>query len=170
MVSRHQFVWPTFAQTTGEVIAGFEAAWRYFGGIFSVVIPDSMKAIVTSPTTSPPASTTRSWSTRSSACSRVEGRGGDGHDCSRRTHAKKASRLSAVVVRFSRSRERYERQGLVEEQALVQAEHECLADEDARHRRRLREEQRRAEHDVEFEADSRRRKPAVAQLFPGCPP
>jgi len=46
VVSRHQFVWPTFAQTTEETIAGFEAAWRYFGGVFPVVIPDSMKAIV----------------------------------------------------------------------------------------------------------------------------
>ena len=46
VVSRHQFVWPTFAQTTEETIAGFEAAWCYFGGVFPVVIPDSMKAIV----------------------------------------------------------------------------------------------------------------------------
>src|SRR6266498_3734707 len=49
--------------------------------------------------------------------------------------AKQASRLSAVVVRFSRSRKRYERQGiLVEEAALEQAEAQCLADEDARER------------------------------------
>ena len=46
VVSRHQFVWPTFAQTTEATIAGFEAAWRYFGGIFPVVIADSMKAII----------------------------------------------------------------------------------------------------------------------------
>jgi len=44
--SRHQFVWPTFTQTIEEVIRGLEAAWRYFGGVFPVVIPDSMKAIV----------------------------------------------------------------------------------------------------------------------------
>jgi transposase len=30
--SRHCFVWPTFHQTTEDVIAGFEAAWLYFGG------------------------------------------------------------------------------------------------------------------------------------------
>lgn len=37
--------------------------------------------------------------------------------------ARKASRLSVVVVRFSRTRQRYERQGiLVEEQAVNQAE------------------------------------------------
>jgi transposase len=44
--SRHQFVWPSFTQTTEAVIEGFEAAWRYFGGIFPVVIPDQMSAIV----------------------------------------------------------------------------------------------------------------------------
>lgn len=44
--SRHQFVWPTLAQTTEEVIRGFEAAWGFFGGVFPVVIPDNMKSIV----------------------------------------------------------------------------------------------------------------------------
>ena len=44
--SRHQFVWPTFTQTTEEVIKGFEAAWGYFGGVFPVVIPDNMKSII----------------------------------------------------------------------------------------------------------------------------
>jgi len=37
--SRHQFVWPTFSQTTEEVIRGFEAAWAYFAAVFPVVIP-----------------------------------------------------------------------------------------------------------------------------------
>lgn len=44
--SRHQFVWPTFSQTTESVIAGFEAAWEFFGAVFPVVIPDNMKSIV----------------------------------------------------------------------------------------------------------------------------
>jgi transposase len=44
--SRHQFVWPSFTQTTEAVIEGFEAAWRYFGGVFPVVIPDQMSAII----------------------------------------------------------------------------------------------------------------------------
>jgi len=44
--SRHQFVWPTFGQTTDDVICGFEAAWRFFGGVFPVVIPDNMSSIV----------------------------------------------------------------------------------------------------------------------------
>jgi hypothetical protein len=81
--------------------------------------------------------------------------------------AKKASRLSAVVVRFSRARKRYERQGiLVEEQALEEVEAQCLADEEARARRRERDRQRRDEQDVVFEA---RLTEAVRKLFPGCP-
>jgi hypothetical protein len=81
--------------------------------------------------------------------------------------AKKASRLSAVVVRFSRTRKRYERQGiLVETAALDQAERECLADEDARARRREREEVRRADRDLAFEAAMAA---AIVRLFPGCP-
>jgi hypothetical protein len=82
--------------------------------------------------------------------------------------AKQASRLAAVVVRFSRSRKRYERQGiLVEEAALEQAEMQCLADEDARARRRERDRRRRADQDTLFEA---RLAEAVGRLFPGCPP
>lgn len=58
--------------------------------------------------------------------------------------AKKASSLSAVVIRFSRTRKRYERQGtLVAEEALARAEAECLADDEVRARRRRRDEERR---------------------------
>src|ERR1043166_6432711 len=47
--------------------------------------------------------------------------------------ASKYSTLRAIVVRFSRTRKRYERQGiLVEEQGLAHAEQECLADAEAR--------------------------------------
>jgi hypothetical protein len=82
--------------------------------------------------------------------------------------AKKASVLSAVVVRWSRSRKRYERQGiLVEEAALEQAEQECLADEDARSRRRERDRERRADEDVELQT---RMAAEIARLFPRCPP
>lgn len=53
--------------------------------------------------------------------------------------ATKASRLTAVVVRFSRARRRYERQGvLVEEAALATAELDCLGEEGAAARRELR--------------------------------
>lgn len=81
--------------------------------------------------------------------------------------AKAASRLSAVVVRFSRSRKRYERHGiLVEVDALASAEQRCLADEDARARRRERDAQRRAGEDLELQ---KRFAQQIAQMFPGCP-
>jgi hypothetical protein len=81
--------------------------------------------------------------------------------------ARKASGLSAVVVRWSRTRKRYERQGLlVEEPALDQAEQQCLADEDARMRRRERDRDRRAGQDAELQA---RFAQEISRLFPGCP-
>jgi hypothetical protein len=81
--------------------------------------------------------------------------------------AKKASGLSAVVVRWSRTRKRYERQGLlVEETALEQAEQQCLADEDARMRRRERDRERRATEDVELAANMASE---IRRLFPRCP-
>jgi transposase len=46
VVSRYTFVWLTFRQTIEDVIAGCEAAWVFFGGVFATVIPDNMKAIV----------------------------------------------------------------------------------------------------------------------------
>lgn len=62
--------------------------------------------------------------------------------------AQKHSTLAAVVLKWSRARKRYERQGLlVEEHALEQAEKECLADAEARERRKQREAERRAEFD-----------------------
>jgi hypothetical protein len=82
--------------------------------------------------------------------------------------ARKHSRLSAVVVRFSRARRRYERQGvLVEEAAITQAEAECLSDEGARARRREREAERRAGEDAGFQ---RELAAEIARLFPACPP
>ena len=44
--SRHCFVWLTHRQTTADVIDGFEAAWRFFGGVFRTVIPDNLSAVV----------------------------------------------------------------------------------------------------------------------------
>jgi hypothetical protein len=44
--SPHMFVWLTFSQTLQAVIAGCEAAWTLFGGVFKVVVPDNMSAIV----------------------------------------------------------------------------------------------------------------------------
>jgi hypothetical protein len=81
--------------------------------------------------------------------------------------AKKASGLSAVVVRWSRTRKRYERQGLlVEEPALEQAEQQCLADEQARMRRRDRDRERRAAEDVGLAASMASE---IERLFPRCP-
>jgi transposase len=40
--SRHCFVWLTHRQTTGAVIAGCEAAWRFFGGVFRTLIPENV--------------------------------------------------------------------------------------------------------------------------------
>jgi hypothetical protein len=82
--------------------------------------------------------------------------------------AGKYSTLSAVVLKWSRARKRYERQGLlVEEQALARAEQECLADADARARRKAREAERRAELDQHYIESFAQR---VRQLYPGCPP
>ncbi len=44
--SRHMFVWLTFRQTLDAVIAGCEAAWTFFGGIFPVLVPDNMSPII----------------------------------------------------------------------------------------------------------------------------
>jgi hypothetical protein len=82
--------------------------------------------------------------------------------------ARKHSRLSAVVLKWSRARKRYERQGLlVEEAALDQAEQECLADSEVRERRREREAERRAELDRQYVEEFAER---VRELFPACPP
>ncbi|MGH3123458.1 MAG: IS21 family transposase [Streptosporangiaceae bacterium] len=44
--SRYCFVFLTFSQTTQAVIAGCEAAWEFFGGMFGVLIPDNLKPVV----------------------------------------------------------------------------------------------------------------------------
>lgn len=82
--------------------------------------------------------------------------------------SRKHSTLSAVVLRWSRARERYERQGLlVEAEALEQAEQECLADVEVRARRREREAARRAELDQQYVQQFAGR---VRELYPQCPP
>ena len=47
VVSRHMFVWLTYSQKLTAVIAGCEAAWEFFGGVFKVLVPDNLKAVVT---------------------------------------------------------------------------------------------------------------------------
>ena len=82
--------------------------------------------------------------------------------------ARRHSALSAVVVRFSRARGRYERQGvLVEEAALEQAEQDCLADASQRSARRERAEGYREKQDQLL---AMRMAESIRQMFPGCPP
>jgi len=81
--------------------------------------------------------------------------------------ARKHSTLSAVVLKWSRARKRYERQGLlVDEPGLTAAESDCLADVVARERRAARGAQRRAELDQTYVVGFARR---VRELFPACP-
>ncbi len=94
--------------------------------------------------------------------------------------ARKASGLAAVVVRFSRSRGCYERQGLLveeealtqaevaclaDEEALTQAEVACLADEEVRERRRRRDAEHRIGDDLDFQ-DALGKE--IVRLFPRC--
>jgi len=44
--SRHMFVHLSYGQTLADVIAGCEAAWIHFGGVFKVLVPDNMKPVV----------------------------------------------------------------------------------------------------------------------------
>ena len=81
--------------------------------------------------------------------------------------ARKHSTLSAVVLRFSRARKRHERQGLlVEEEALDQAERECMEDAEARAGARRRAAERRAEEDTEHANAFARH---LGNRYPGCP-
>src|SRR5215469_5105251 len=46
VLSRYCFVFLTFSQTTAAVIAGCEAAWAFYGGMFRVLIADNLKPVV----------------------------------------------------------------------------------------------------------------------------
>ncbi len=79
----------------------------------------------------------------------------------------KYSPLRAVVVQWSRTRNRYERQGILAlPTAIRRAEEESLADSDLRARRREQEALRREEEDREYIA---RVAQALRSQFPGCP-
>lgn len=81
--------------------------------------------------------------------------------------SRKYSTLSAVVLKWTRARKRYERQGLlVESGALEQAEQECLTDREARALRRNREAVRREELDRKH---VKRFSARIQKLYPGCP-
>ncbi len=73
----------------------------------------------------------------------------------------------AVVVRFSRSRKRYERPGiLVERSALEKAERKCTEDAEERAAARERGAERRREEDRSLVV---RMVQQIGGLFPGCP-
>jgi hypothetical protein len=81
--------------------------------------------------------------------------------------SRKHSTLSAVVVRFSRARKRYERQGLlIELPALELAEQECLKDEEQRARARERAGLARERADAEYVGAFCEQ---VRAAYPGCP-
>jgi len=81
--------------------------------------------------------------------------------------SRKHSRLSAVVLQWSQTRKRYERQGLlVENEAIERAEQECKADAKQREVRRRNAAIRRAELD---EAYIKRFSARIRELYPHCP-
>ena len=81
--------------------------------------------------------------------------------------SRKQSTLSAVVVRFSRARKRYERQGLlVELAALGLAEQECRNDEEPRARARKRAAILRERADARYVRGFAER---IRAAYPGCP-
>jgi hypothetical protein len=81
--------------------------------------------------------------------------------------SKKYSSLSAVVVRFSRSRHRYERQGLlVESEALIRAEKECEGDAADRKISREYAVRVRERADKEYIAQFSKQ---ILMQYPGCP-
>jgi hypothetical protein len=82
--------------------------------------------------------------------------------------SRKYSSLSAVVVRFSRARKRYERQGLlVEEAALDRAEEECDADSEERLAAREKSAERRIKEDRNLALQMAE---SILAIYPSCPP
>jgi len=82
--------------------------------------------------------------------------------------SRKYSILSAVVVRFSRSRKRYERQGLlVESGALERAQEECLSDEEKRRIAREKASLVRERADEQYVAQFT---DSIRSRYPDCPP
>ena len=81
--------------------------------------------------------------------------------------SKKYSKLWAVVLKWSKARKRYERQGvLVENSAIDRAEQECEADVLQRQKRRAQAAMRRAELDKEY---IKRFASRVREMYPFCP-
>lgn len=81
--------------------------------------------------------------------------------------SRKYSHLCAVVLKWSSSRNRYERQGLlIEEPALDRAEAECLEDHDRRESQRVRAAEKREVQDKKYVEAFRTK---ILEMFPQCP-
>jgi hypothetical protein len=81
--------------------------------------------------------------------------------------SRKYSILSAVVVRFSRSRKRYERQGLlVESGAIDRAQEECLNDEEKRRIAQEKAALAREQADNQYVAQFTE---SIRSRYPDCP-
>src|SRR5215468_5851897 len=81
--------------------------------------------------------------------------------------SRKYSMLFAVVVQFSRSRGRYERQGLlVESEALERAQQECLSDEE---QRRIARERAASAREREDQRYIEQFASAIQANYPACP-
>lgn len=87
--SRHMFVWLTFSQRLEAVIAGCEAAWGFFGGVFKVLIPDNMSTVVADADAVNPRFTT-GWLDYAQHCGLVT-------DPARVRHAKDKPRVERTV-------------------------------------------------------------------------
>lgn len=82
--------------------------------------------------------------------------------------AKKHSRLYAVVVKWSRTRKRYERQGiLVEEEAVQKARQEAEVDAQKRKKRQEASAIKREKLEREYVEKFAQK---IRELFPNCPP
>jgi len=80
----------------------------------------------------------------------------------------KYSKMHAKVLKWSRTRKRYERQGvLVEPEAIEQAEKDCLDDAQIRELKRQHEKIRREEQDQKYIEEYAHQ---IRKLFPSCPP
>jgi hypothetical protein len=80
--------------------------------------------------------------------------------------ATRYSRLAVVVVQWSRTRKRYERQGILAEPEAIRRAEESLADAEVRARRQERAALRREAEDRQYVADFAR---TVREQYPGCP-
>jgi hypothetical protein len=79
----------------------------------------------------------------------------------------KYSKIHAKVLKWSRTRKRYERQRvLVEAEALEHAEKECLGDAQIRELKRQREKIRREEEDQKYIEEYACQ---IRKVFPSCP-